>query len=307
MKICKEIPTWFDVKNYREAANFTAKDWVCEIGRRKYYLNILNNLDDNPKLLSESRYDSDEFEVAQMFFSDLIKKQPLVSKKIYFGNSRVEKLFEDFKNITITEDEYKRDDSSVKEINEYCAYSFLLDSEKKTEIEEDLLFSGNPTNFKEYADRMFLHLQAKEKYMGPISNLEIYEGRKFLEIDIHASDAQILNEFNIWLKDLRNSSVEFVTERFSIKDFQDWHASRLLAYWDLTTIARIEKFAIPYHVLGNELFPNEIDVDITERIRKVIKKKCQWLFSEAVLKALEVQARADYIEPEQILNISIPE
>lgn len=298
MKFCKEIPPWFNVNNYRDSVKFTAKDWVDEISSRKYYLNILNNSEENSNLLFKSNYSSEEFEVARNFFCVLIKKQPLVSKKHDLNNPYLEEILESFKNLTITESEYKRMYSSVKEINEYCAYSFLLDSDKKTEIEHDLLFSCNPTNFKEYADHMILSIQAERKYMKPISNHEMYEGRKFLEIDIHASDAQILYEFNIWLKELRSSSIEFVRNQFSLKDFQDWHASRLLAYWDLTTIANIEKFTIPYHVLGNALFPEETNVDITEKIRKVIKKKCQWLFSKEVFNALKAQARAEDIASE---------
>lgn len=281
--------------------NFTAIEWLDEISARRRFADILIN----PGNFSEHLFDledlSVEAEEAIGFFNFFIKQRPLVSMKFDLNNSRVEEIIESFKNIKISESEYKLKFSSVRELSEYHAYSFFLYSDKKTEIENDYSFSSYSTNFQEWAKEFKRRLEVETKYSQPIANLDLYEGNKFLEIDLHASDEQILNEFKNWLVDTRNSSDKFIKRQFSTKDFQDWSESQLLPYWDLTMIAAIENATIPYHAIGNALFPDEFGVDLTERIRKITKRKCQFIFSKEVINALSAQVEAEYVQRNNLL------
>ncbi len=69
----------------------------------------------------------------------------------------------------------------------------------------------------------------------------------------------------------------------------DLHSARVIPYWDLVTIAKYENAKIPNHVLGKALFPDEVDVDITERIRKVTKRKSNNVFSDYFITAIIAQ------------------
>jgi Family of unknown function (DUF6387) len=80
---------------------------------------------------------------------------------------------------------------------------------------------------------------------------------------------------------------------FTIADFSDWHESRILPYFDLTTFAEIEETKIPLHEIADALFPNEIDVDVAERVRKVTKKKAAQVFTYGVIHALDLQAMSE--------------
>lgn len=119
----------------------------------------------------------------------------------------------------------------------------------------------------------------------------------FLQINLLASDDQILKEFKDWLIEARSHSNEFpsfhIKRQFSSKELLDWHKSRVIPYWDLTTIAMFENATIPFHVLGDALFPEEWDVDLTERVRKVTKRKCNYIFSKEVILALLAQALSE--------------
>ncbi|SDW16239.1 DUF6387 family protein [Nitrosomonas oligotropha] len=299
METWKKIPSWFKLDNYRDSFNFTAKEWLEEISKRQNKAVIFMSPDYYSEILLMSPDDfSEEMEAAIQFF-DNIKKQPLISCRYDVRYSELEEILGDFK---ITENEYKHKFATVQELSEYNAYMFFFNSDKRIEIENDLssLYSVH-VDREDWVNGIKRNFDIKRKYSQPIANHDMFEGSKFLEIYLNSSDEQILYEFKKWLVDTRNSSDKFIKRQLSTKDFQDWSESQLLPYWDLTTIAAIENATIPYHVLGNALFPDEYGVDLTERIRKITKKKCQYMFSGEVFGALLAQARSEELSRNNLL------
>ena len=63
------------------------------------------------------------------------------------------------------------------------------------------------------------------------------------------------------IKNIRNEEVVF----------KRWCKYQILAFLDLKIWATFEEVNLPYHVIGEALFPDDIDIDTTERIRKVTK------------------------------------
>jgi hypothetical protein len=178
---------------------------------------------------------------------------------------------------------------SVKELNELTAYEFFLCSDKKEEIEKDFaVLDYDPDTF--WSERK-KRKKILDKYEGPIVKACLDpESSRYLKVDMCASNEKILADFKTWLLNTRSDMGDKYLKRdFSSIDFKDWHESRLLPYWDLTEIARNENATIPFHVLGTALFPNEYGIDLTERVRKVIKRKCQQIFSWEVVEALKLQ------------------
>ncbi|MEQ1666313.1 MAG: DUF6387 family protein [Bdellovibrionales bacterium] len=290
METWKTIPSWFKLDNYRDSFNFTAKDWLEEISVRQNKSAIFMNPDNYSEILLNPDDSSKEVEAAIQFFDD-IKKQPLLSCRYDVRYPELEEILGDLK---ITENEYKYKFVSIHDLSEYDAYKFLFNSNKKTEIEKDFsALSSVHVNREDWVNAIKHHFEIERKYNQPIANHDMFGSSKFLEIDLGSSDEQILNEFKNWLVDTRSSSDKFIKRQLSSKDFQDWSESQLLPYWDLTTIAAIESATIPYHVIGNALFPAEFGVDLTERIRKITRKKCKFIFSAEVFGALIAQAASE--------------
>ena len=52
-------------------------------------------------------------------------------------------------------------------------------------------------------------------------------------------------------------------------------------------------------MLGTALFPNEYGIDLTERVRKVTKRKCQQIFSGEVVSVLERQKALEDLDESQ--------
>ncbi|HEY5138108.1 MAG TPA: DUF6387 family protein, partial [Methylococcales bacterium] len=95
--------------------------------------------------------------------------------------------------------------------------------------------------------------------------------RADLTIDIGASDEQLMNDFSQWLKNHRTITKHKVREkRFTSKDFEKWRNNKVLPYLDLTLIANAEDKQLTQNTVGRLLFPNEYNVDLTERIRRSI-------------------------------------
>ncbi|WP_292930109.1 DUF6387 family protein [Nitrosomonas sp.] len=276
MKTWRTIPSWFKLDNYSDLAEFTAGGWHDEIQIRQYYWNAL---------MQPHRFSPPTDEALNFF--ERIKRDPLVSQENNEDFSF--RSFFDF----FADEKYKQKFHSVQELTESFAYSFLLDSDRKEEIENDFeTLRGIVDNSERWWNKKLWQQQKdiNNKYGYPISDIADYGAVKFLKIDLEASDEMILKEFKDWLVQTRSTSNEFIKRQFSSADFEDWYSSRLLPYWDLTTIATMEDATIPFHVLGKILFPDEYEVDLAERIRKVTKKKCQYLFSDMVVSALSAQS-----------------
>jgi hypothetical protein len=79
-------------------------------------------------------------------------------------------------------------------------------------------------------------------------------------------------------------------------DLANWHRYAVLPYFDLTNWAASQGAEISQPVLGRALFPDEYDVDLTERIRKVVSPYAQRIGNSAFSNALMMQALADIAE-----------
>jgi hypothetical protein len=65
---------------------------------------------------------------------------------------------------------------------------------------------------------------------------------------------------------------------------------RILEYFDLSTIAALDGVLLTQNALGQALFPNELNVDTTERIRKVTQPLAARVFTEKCAEALRLHA-----------------
>lgn len=100
-------------------------------------------------------------------------------------------------------------------------------------------------------ERRELTENERNEYQVIEKPVDAYENLKFLEIDMDASNDQIIKQFKKWLEIARKTqNAEFLKSEFTSTDFNDWHESRILPFWDLINISAFENLNIPSHVLA---------------------------------------------------------
>lgn len=282
--------SWFNIDNYNSAKNFKARHWLLEIEKRfslqHHYLH------EDEALISSDR--SSEF----YLILNRIKTEGLVNKK------NNEKVLQTDKNKNL---DYSN--KFVVDLSTLEAFSFLCDSDKKNEFESDykMLTSMDFTQVG-ISKRHDIYI----KYNKPISLEEIesserfYEsndhlndfysdlGVRYLKINLNSSDEMLIAEFKNWLQTQRNSyEIKYPEKEIKDSIFLDWHKNKLLAYWDIVFIAKYEKIDITNDFIGQLLFPDEIEVTLSERVRKVIKPKVDRLFTEQTYNLLKTRVEAE--------------
>jgi hypothetical protein len=112
-----------------------------------------------------------------------------------------------------------------------------------------------------------------------------------VRIDLNASDQQLKDDFDYWLKNYRNATEIYSNRKyFSQSDLKRWFEFCAIPYLDLLLIAKIEDKKITQHRLANLIFPNEFDVDVVGRLRDTTKPMADILKKHDTLELISLQA-----------------
>jgi len=112
-------------------------------------------------------------------------------------------------------------------------------------------------------------------------------GDTWLIVDLNATDKQIIDDFQLWLKVIRELlNVKSPKTYFSENKFKQWANARVLPYIDLSLWSKAHNVRIKDKLYGDILFPDEIDIDTTERIRKTTRPLAKKFLSKTTLFAL---------------------
>jgi hypothetical protein len=108
-------------------------------------------------------------------------------------------------------------------------------------------------------------------------------------VDLSADDDLIIERFRSWLAGVRNEHGSVEDQRaWSVNGRFTWTEFGVLPYIDLVIFCnRVAKGRATQALIGSLLFPNEVDVDLTERVRKVVHPMATRLMSARFLSALE--------------------
>jgi hypothetical protein len=293
----KEVPSWFKLENYDAAKTFTAIRWVQEIDSRLAMRSALcseiassdpSSIDAGSRAFAVDTVD--QIKTNGLISEDFLALDPVsLSSKRWAKMQRFAKAYGKFEHTT----------ASVKSMSVFDAWHMLCESNRFEEIDRAL------KEFRKlrFPKDMKRSAQIDAKYSHPLSMIgtkfEI-ECDRFAVIDLEASDQQIMREFSTWLSEQRSRYYDLPVPKklFTSTDFSDWHEAGILPYFDLTTIAKIDNKKLPLHAIGDALFPNEIDVDVAERVRKVTKRKASQIFRLGTLWALDQQVRLEQLKAE---------
>jgi hypothetical protein len=275
MKKPKGLPEWFCLENYKDAESLTPQEWYENLyNRSTFFVNHRLSHSDNPKVPIERK----EYCKARCKqFVDLIAEEPIV---------RV------------------ADQHKVTGIFGFTTVDSLRNGELVGNYQ--LLVENAPPVFGEYEE---LHNRSKNEafrlshknetlsnfFSQKCTSLD-YE-KALIEVNMHASDEQIVEDFKNWLANTRRvMNKKTAKKRFSVMDFNEWAEYQILPYLDLKIWSLFSGCHLTQVMIGNALFPDELDIDTTERIRRTTKKKADWLMNHTVLDALGRQIKKERLE-----------
>jgi len=247
--------SWFDINKYADVEILNLEDWYFQLNKRRVILEFANV---NPKLVGlihRSRWE--------------------------YVNRNAKKYISSIKNQPIfIPDKGSRPILSVRNSDFFDLRMAYIRSNRL----EEVLNTLKSENFNERDEELII---SPADYFNPYS-------RAMLTVDLVATDEQLIKDFREWLKTIRAISKNKVREKkFKPNDLKKWVNYQILPYLDLTLIADAEEIILTQNMLGRMLFPNEYNVDLTERIRKIVKPLAEWLLDSNTLEALHIQSRAE--------------
>ncbi|MDS0802850.1 DUF6387 family protein [Burkholderia cenocepacia] len=114
----------------------------------------------------------------------------------------------------------------------------------------------------------------------------------WIKVDLGAPDDFLVKEFAAWLRSTRKAAqIPRMPSAFTNEHFADWHDKRLLPYIDLTLWARANDAYIQPALIGNLLFPDDLDRDIPAVVRRTVAPSARAICSWSVISALNAQVK----------------
>lgn len=292
MKMLKSIPNWFKLSNYSGAANFSIEQWVVELDQRRAAF----DLSSDPTEGGEARG------IAGSIYS-AIKRYGLYANMPRGDSSDSWDSWRSERDRIFIEHGGQRRTGAVRS----SSIGEVLESIEILPNLQELINRNTQKSTPSVIRDSELHPKLCAELSIPIDDLidgvlvnlpdDCSPGIstcRTINVELAASDEQLVREFSTWLKNERQRlGAEEAFRSFRSTDFVSWHEFGVLPYLDLTAVARFENYSIPMHVVADAIFPDEFGVDVVERVRKVTKEKAQLLFRESVIRQLKSQAKSE--------------
>lgn len=161
---------------------------------------------------------------------------------------------------------------------------------------ERLVSRGQPSE----EDRRLLYQPMWEMYKSGGFDSESFVA---VNVDIYGNEEKIISDFTDWLR--RTRSVlwsESLKKPIQNSDLSGWFRFGVLPYWDLTMWAKAHEVEISQQVMGVALFPDEVEVNVAERVRRVVIPMARPLITEEFTDAFRNQAIAQMLTQEERNN-----
>ena len=282
------IPADFSLSRYHEMHNMGIADWASCLEIRSAYLEYIRYLTSGFSIGSTENnripiYPDYEGAVSS-WLSRLIKNplmRPSASSE-ESNNLSLQSLLKEQETVTI---------SSLRTMDLYSQMiahdNHIADAWKEVKSACEAYEIGQATPEQEALATRPLPLFYQDLGIS-------VEGLVEIRVDFNATDAQIMSDFSKWLCDFRKvMRMPEQKNTYTPRNLSRWTDLLVLPYIDLYMCSRFRKKPIPQHVIGEILFPNETDVDTTERVRKVVHPLAMRLLEPQLHRALAAQALAE--------------
>ncbi|MGD7035134.1 DUF6387 family protein [Methylotuvimicrobium buryatense] len=268
--MAKEFDTsWFDLRNYEPFKTMSVEAWIWQLEAREHYHKVV----EHKRGISQDKEDRFLSSIATKLKAGVIPDDP---NYYYRHEVKARAILNDplstasVNNLSSYEVWRMANNTSISHIWDACKHDdefSLTESEDKNLF--DMAFRPHVLNDKQYID---------------------YWNEALVTINLNATDAQIKNDFDKWLTSFRKKiGSQHEKKLLTQVDFDYWVNYGVIPYLDLVLIAKIEGKKITQHKLARLIFPNEYDVDVVERIRKVSKPTAELLIKNKIYETLILQ------------------
>lgn len=274
----------FNIENYNFLNTYTLDDWHDAIANRLLYSMKSNYDKRNPTPDQydygwEGKYNKDRVEFWEIIsVNPDLRRRPLTHSNL----KDLPPMSHGAVVIQMNSDYPERDEGIVMPLT-LNDLMYLFESAELSDLANDKirLSEVSPTSLDDYqkGDHAAHNTEVEiyKKYDRALLSLDDpYQA--FISIDLSASNEQILDSFSHWLNDQRKSEPKIRSHRITQKDLDDWRTAKIIPYFDLINLAKIDGIRISNHKIGDLLFPDEVDVDVAERVRKVTQPKADKVF-----------------------------
>jgi hypothetical protein len=276
MKIPNGLPEWFNLENYKDTELLSPFEWYENLHTRKLYFIYLNFAKNNWPVKALG------LKNAMEGCQDIVH---LITTNPVLRRSDEEKV--DLTNaITVNSLDNYTLACDYKSLEKRAPSTFSQHMQFEDESEyDDKKYTDMSDYFREYKN---LHEFLYDKFSPLISS----EAR--ISVNLHATDEHIISDFKNWLENERKNIRHKTAKKiFSINDFKEWAEYKVLPYLDLKLWSDFSGCNITLATIGNALFPDELLVDVTERVRRTTKPKAEWLMEHLILDALDAQIQKE--------------
>lgn len=278
IKNTSQLPPEFSLEKYKPTVEFEAREWVQNLEFRllSQAMLSLSRVKQVEELQRRCLHTLENPILEKNSISDF-KRGTGFSKAIYHSNV-LDFDVSDFYFNTVGDERYDdfmegfeehvfRDYSEVHSIEE-------IDRQKKIDARLDLPY------YKMMEDCGIPH-----------------NGDLVVKVDLHGSDEKIISDFTKWLAATRiKLGIAAPKKKITKDDFLTWGRSSILPYIDLILWSKANGVEITQQLLGTTLFPDEYDVNLAERIRKVVAPMAKNILREVFIDALRSQTVSDLPE-----------
>ena len=266
-------PRWFDLDNYTKIANKSIAAWSEAVSARHFVKTKF--ADDGPDDSGWAMYFMSSFYLAQETLFEL-------SKEDFEGEGKETAL--------VDMDAF----SYAKFLSAYLQLAPDLPLDEILDYEDGLTVippsDASDAILKQYALVTNLPVwemppDIREALFSQIGSLvPVY-------LDLAAPDELIAKSAVEYAKAIREKlGVSNLKQRITVRDIDKWIDQRLLAYIDLTLWFEATGVKPPIHQIADLIFPEKLDVDTSEFIRKTVRKNAHLLMSASIGGALTAQA-----------------
>jgi len=265
MKLIKsihELPSWYNLKNYKNANKLSSQGWFANLAIRKE---------------ASQYFSSIGIPIKYCGYNSILESSPIVMSEIH-----------SVENAKYEDNRY----NLVYTLDKYQAYSIFLDLPQTEQNKINKMFidlSDEDTDvdiIEEITNELDAPLYQElilndEKWKDPPQNHPFYEkcyNTLFAGINLEASDDIIFEHFKIWLKNARKThNLSSKKSQYSESKFRLWSDASVLPYLDLRNWADENNLKITDKIMGEAIYSEEKIVTIPEAVRKTTKTTAEKL------------------------------
>lgn len=256
--------SWFDIGKYDRTKSWGVPDWTRHLGVRY----MLKGVADRGHCVGKSPNDSLNEILVKILCNPTPNEGGHVGGFLAKGSSRVW----DRTVVDVYDGQFRLKNEAYQDVDSAAkAWYHHID------------VTGEVPEIPALLDRAFIDL-IYERFPDSSYYEEVF-------VDLNTSDAQLIGDFKNWLAKKREArGIGAPKKDVTDADMQDWWRYRVLALIDIDLFCHYTDTSISQATLGNLLFPDEFDIDVSERVRKVVRPLANKLMSNVYLAALDEQA-----------------